>query len=42
VLGAVGGAMIGVFGRFEGAAWGVAAMAGGALVSALIAAIGRG
>jgi hypothetical protein len=42
VLGAAVGAIVGKFGRLEGAALGAAAMAGGALVSAAIAAIGRG
>ena len=42
VLGALVGAMVGVFGRLEGAAYGVALMGGAALVSAGIAAIGRG
>jgi hypothetical protein len=41
-LGAVGGAVAGVFGRLEGAAWGAAIMTGGALVSAAISALGRG
>jgi hypothetical protein len=42
VLGTAVGAIVGKFGRLEGAALGAAAMAVGALVSAAIAAIGRG
>jgi hypothetical protein len=42
VLGAVAGWMVGVFGRLEASAYGAAVMGGGALVSALISAIGRG
>jgi hypothetical protein len=42
VLGAVGGAVVGVFGRLEAAALGAAVMTGGSLVGAAIAAIGRG
>jgi len=42
VLGALAGTVVGAFGRLEAAAYGAAFVAGGALVSALISAIGRG
>ena len=42
VIGAVGGAILGIFDRLEGAAWGAAIMTGGALVSAALSALGRG